>query len=685
MKNILITILFLFLTVSLTAQDNLLWQTTFGGEEYDVGNSIKKTSDGNFIIAGSTQSFVPATMGNIYVIKCDPDGNKIWEKYYGGIDLDVANSVIESEDGNYYIAGYTYNIQNLYQQIYVLKLNANGDTVWTKNYGGIGYELGLEIIETSDSNFVLIGTTDSYGAGNNDIYLIKMNGLGDTLWSRTFGTSESDYGSSLKETFDGGLIITGYTSSNVILIKTDPDGIVEWTKTYDQFETATYVNLTTDGGYIISGYKGSNSRPYLIKTDANGDTVWTKTYGWYGIARSVFEKSGGGYVFTGQISTQGNPDAILASIDESGNQLWYDIFGETGSDFGKSMSITPDSLYVIVGGTTSYGNGSLDVYLLKADNIPPDPSINIYQPNGGESWLQGFPQLIVWSSYEVSDVRIELSIDSGFTWSNIVSSTPSDEYFSWDVSSPVDSKNCLIKITDVTDSSLFDISDSVFEIKTFAQAGNIVSLNSGNKWYYYFDYYSEQAGGGVRNEIEEVVGDTTLLNGKHYKKIFITSIGAIQGEETDTTTRIEYWGLDSISFYYQSVFPLIQPGLKTFYDSRIIADTSWDNIEVSVNLNYVWDTLRTFQEWRKNYSGSINGYEKTRTAFGLGPISISSQYTDSLGNLNQSYRFLNGAILDGVVYGDTSLIIINVPNEITLPKEYTYPKTTQTPLTQVQQ
>ena len=659
----LITILFLFLTILITAQDNLLWQTTFGGEEYDIGNSIKKTSDGNFIIAGSSQSFVPATMGNIYVIKCDPAGNKIWEKYYGGIDLDVANSVIESKDGNFYIAGYTYNIQNLYQQIYVLKLNANGDTVWTKNYGGIEYELAQEIIETTDSNFVIIGTTDSYGAGNNDIFLIKINEIGDTLWTKTYGTNTYDNGISIKETFDGGLILAGYTASNVIVIKTDSNGIVEWTKTYDQFETATYINLTTDGGYIISGYKGNNSRPYLIRTDENGDTVWTNTYGWYGIARSVLEKPEGGYVFTGQISTQSIANAVLANVDESGNQLWYDIFGGTGNDFGKSMMITPDSLYVIVGGTTSYGNGSVDVYLLKADNMPPDPSIDIYQPNGGESWLQGFPQSILWSSYDVSDVRIELSIDSGFTWNNIVSSTPSDGYFFWDVSSPIDSKNCLIKITNYEDSSVFDISDSVFEIKTFVQTGNLVSLSLGNKWFYGYTFYSyPNYNYDSRFEIEEAIGDTILPGGKPYKKIFITSIGL-----TDTTTRTEYWGSDSVSFYYDSVYPLKESGLDIFFDNRITHDTSWSDFEVSVYLDG-WDTIRTFQKWRRNYSGATYGYKETHTAYGIGPYSMISQITDSIGNNFQISRELIGAIIDGVVYGDTTFYIIGVPSETTQPK-----------------
>ena len=664
-----IAIFLLTLLIEILAQPTNSWQKTFGGDQSDDAFSVKQTSDGGFILVGDTQSF-GVILTNVYIIKTDSSGNKIWEKNYGGIDHDHGESVIETTEGNYLVAGYTYNTPNFYPQIYVLNLNENGDTIWTKMYGGPQSEYGSEIIQTLEGGFVIVGESDSYGAGKYDIFLVKINGQGDTLWTKTYGSTEDDYGSSAQQTIDGGFIIAGgtdkYGSRDIYLIKTNTDGDSVWTKIFitSIWDIATSVRQTTDGGYIISGYSYNtgNSDAILIKTDENGDTIWTKTYGGSDDDRAfcVQEIIDGGYIFTGVTTLSGSHDVSLIKTDNLGNQIWLNTFGGAENDVGYSLDITADSMFIIVGRTESFGAGGFDVYLIKADDTPPVSEINVIYPNGGEIWIQGLTEEIIWSSQNISDVKIELSIDNGINWNTIISSTPSDGSFLWDVNSPLNSNECLIKISDVTDSSIYDFSDSIFTIESFTQTGELVSLTIGNKWFYDYIYFSSSPSGTEsdhRIEIKEIVGDTILS--KPYKKVFVTSIG-----ETNTTYRMEYWGLDSIKFYHHRVHPLGETGLDTFFDLRIVNDTSWLNIAVSVYLSSIWDSLRTFQKWVGDYSGMASGEERTITVFGVGPIDIYQDgFNDTGGSFWWYKSYLYGAVIDEIVYGDTSTVLgINYEN-----------------------
>ncbi|MEK0330908.1 MAG: hypothetical protein QQN49_06680, partial [Nitrosopumilus sp.] len=175
--------------------------------------------------------------------------------------------------------------------LWCVPLKAEPDTLWTKTFGGSDREWGNSVEQTSDGGYIITGLTESYGTGSDDVWLIKTDALGNTLWTKTFGGSNSDYGSSVQQTSDGGYIITGYTlsygagSRDVWLIKTDSSGDTLWTKTFggSSLDISSSVQQTSDGGYIITGYTGSYGAGYydvwLIKTDSSGDTLWTKTFG----------------------------------------------------------------------------------------------------------------------------------------------------------------------------------------------------------------------------------------------------------------------------------------------------------------------------------------------------------------------------------------------------------------------
>src|SRR3990172_2192199 len=259
------------------------FQKTFGGTSDDWGFSVQQTTDGGYIITGTITSF-GAGYEDAYLIKTDASGNSLWTKTFGGITYDVGNSVRQTTDGGYIIAGTTYSFGVGNYDVYLIKTDANGNTLWTKTFGGTSSDEGYSAQQTTDGGFVITGYTGSFGAGNADVYLIKTNGSGDTLWTKTFGGIGIDYGLSAQQTTDGGYVIAGVTQSfgagidDVYLIKTDGNGDTLWTKIFGgtDIDEGYSVQQTTDGGFVITGYTGSfgagNADVYLIKTDANGNS-----------------------------------------------------------------------------------------------------------------------------------------------------------------------------------------------------------------------------------------------------------------------------------------------------------------------------------------------------------------------------------------------------------------------------
>ena len=233
-----------------------------------------------------------------------------WQRVYGG---GAGKSVQQTTDGGYFITGVTSSFGNGSSDVYLIKTDGNGDTLWTKTYGTVGYEVGYSGQQTSDGGYIITGMTSPSSYGNSNVYLIKTDSKGDALWTKSIGGSFDDYGSSVQQTTDGGFIITGAkepfantADEDVYLIKTDSNGDTLWTKTYGgvYFDIGCSVQQTTDGGYFITGYTksfGNGQNVYLIKTEGNGDILWTKTYGGenYDTGLSGQQTIDGGYIITG--------------------------------------------------------------------------------------------------------------------------------------------------------------------------------------------------------------------------------------------------------------------------------------------------------------------------------------------------------------------------------------------------
>ncbi|MFC1512207.1 hypothetical protein ACFL5H_03320 [Candidatus Latescibacterota bacterium] len=379
--------------VSAENAPELEWDKTFGGFEPDWASSVQQTFDGGYILAGYTKSF-GAGSSDFWLIKTDSNGNMEWDKTFGGSELDWASSVQQTSDGGYILTGSTQSFGSGASDIWLIKTDQNGYLVWDETFGGPGYDFASSVQQTSDDGYIIAGWTYSYGAGYNDscdFWLIKTDSNGSHEWNKTIGGSKIDFASSVQQTFDGGYILAGSAqsfgagSSDCWLVKTDPNGDKEWDKTFGGAEPdeASSVQQTFDGGYILAGYTKSFGAGYndfwLIKTDPNGNKEWDKTFGRAGEeqAYSVQQTSDGGYIVAGWTYSigAGFNDFWLIKTDQNGNKEWDNTFGGIRYDFASSVQQTSDGGYIIAGGTQSfgagssdYGAGSSDTWLIKTDS-----------------------------------------------------------------------------------------------------------------------------------------------------------------------------------------------------------------------------------------------------------------------------------------------------------------------------
>jgi len=304
--------------VKLDAKGNLQWTKTIGGPGDEIGFSLIQTSDGGYAIAGSTGSF-GAGWYDVYVVKLDAKGNLQWTKTIGGLDDEIGHSLIQTSDGGYAIAGKTYSFGAGWADVYVVKLDANGNLQWTKTIGGKDFEAGYSLIQTSDGGYAIAGYTDSFGAGREDVYVVKLDAKGNLQWTKTIGGSKRDWGESLIQTSDGGYAIAGTTTSfgaggrDVYVIKLDAKGNLQWTKTIGgrSVEKGSSLVQTSDGGYVIAGetesFGARNGDVYVVKLDRNGDACCavsqTSRVGSGGRLRSATSSIGSGGTLTSPTSS----------------------------------------------------------------------------------------------------------------------------------------------------------------------------------------------------------------------------------------------------------------------------------------------------------------------------------------------------------------------------------------------
>ena len=273
------------------SQGNEVWDKKFGKTDCNVGNSAQQASDGGYVIAGYYTRHDGPGNRDAWLVKTDSSGNEVWDKAFGGPGTDVGNPVQETEghsvqqtsDGGYIIAGSTVPPGEGSDDVFLVKTDASGNKAWDKAFGGPNIDMGSSVQQTSDGGYIVAGLTCSYGGGDEDAWLIKTDASGLKVWDRKFSGTADDAFASVRQTSDGGFIAVGCTGSSgsggrdIWLVKTDRSGNKVWDRTFGGIhdDWGSSVRQTSDGGYVVLGATNSDDESrgdvVLIKTDADGN------------------------------------------------------------------------------------------------------------------------------------------------------------------------------------------------------------------------------------------------------------------------------------------------------------------------------------------------------------------------------------------------------------------------------
>lgn len=376
---------------------------TYGGPLADGGRSVCYTSDGGLLISGFTFSSGQGYSDAI-LLKTDADGNLQWSKTVGGLLPDYANSAVETNDRQFLICGYTYSSGAGSADVMVCKTNSSGNILWTKTYGGPGYEIGTSVMESADGKYLVCGRTESYGNGKDDVWLIKLDTAGNLIWQRTYGGVESEAGNGLTETTDGGYVIVGNAGNrtpnpgygwwgdrDAWLIKTDTAGNPVWDHQYSYSIYQQWGNSvieTEDHHFLIAGSNditGSELQDvYFIRADSAGGKKLAKSFGegtFYDYGNAISAVTDHRFLICGTTkSITGGNDLYLLTINGNGALQSKQIIGGDGNDWGNAVTGS-GGVITAAGITNSYGNGGYDILLAQVD----DPFLHIIDTKRGEN------------------------------------------------------------------------------------------------------------------------------------------------------------------------------------------------------------------------------------------------------------------------------------------------------------
>ena len=383
MKKLIYTCIVSLLFFSSKSQPVIQWQNSYGGTSADhlntggrVFNNLSLTNDGGYIFAGNSQSddgdvsnhHGTNSVPDFWVVKLDSTGTIEWEKSLGGTGDDDAEGVIQTSDGGYIVIGRNSSndgdVMNHYGGVdtsdaWIVKLDASGNIEWEKSFGGSDHDIGTQIMETSYGYLFLGDTRSSDGdvstnLGAIDIWLVKIDTAGNVLWEKTYGGTGGERPSTVHMTTDGGYIVSGFTTSS-------------------------------DGDVQSNQFPGFLPIAWFLKVDSAGNIEWERTIGGslFDTGSDAWQTSDGGYVLLSSSTssdgdatcTHGSGDIHVMKVDASGNMEWSQCYGGTGNDAARSIRQMPDLGYIISGATGSTDGdvssliGAVDCWLIKTDSI----------------------------------------------------------------------------------------------------------------------------------------------------------------------------------------------------------------------------------------------------------------------------------------------------------------------------
>lgn len=420
MKYLASTFLFLIYS-ALAAQSapSIEWQKALGGTHGESANAVQQTSDGGYIVAGHSMSNDGDVTGNhgggdYWIVKLNPAGGIQWQKTLGGSHVDDAQSIRQTTDGGYIIAGSSNSSDGDISgnhgnyDYWIVKLDSNGNMQWQKSLGGSSMDMAQSIQQTSEGGYIVAGSSSSNDGdvsgnhGGGDYWIVKLDINGNIQWQKSLGGSSSEQVNSVQQTFDGGYIIAGttvstdgditvsYGNNDFWVVKLDSGGNMQWQKTLGNIgdNIGYYAQQTFDGGYIAVGtsFNSSNLESglpdyWVIKLSNNGTIEWDKYFGggFHDNAITIRQTPEWDYIVAGWTASNngqvtnhhGNLDYWIIKLDSSGNLKWEKTLGGPDFDYLTALELTADNGYIVSGSTGSTSgdvtghHGMIDAWVVK--------------------------------------------------------------------------------------------------------------------------------------------------------------------------------------------------------------------------------------------------------------------------------------------------------------------------------
>ena len=355
------------------------FEAAYGGSADDVARAVLETQNGNILLVGYSKSSGNGTWDG-YLVEVTPRGKQVWQKF---IDLggdEYFADVLQLANGDLLLVGQAQAQGADNRDALLIRADSTGNLVWSKRIGGAEGDNAASLAACPDGNFVTVGSTRSFGHGDSDVWLIKFTADGDTLWTRTFGGTGHDEGRAVAVDGSGNIFISAMShnpySPDFYMLELAPNASTTWIRTYGTSGWDEGYGLTLLGDQaVFVGYRyvgaGRAHDMCAVSMKADGDTLWTGHYGTslneyaYGAATTH-----DGYLLLAgeqRVSGSSPKDAVAAKVDNSGHQVWLDLFSHDNSEIFYAAAETRSGYYLFVGFTNSFGNGGLDAYLVKTD------------------------------------------------------------------------------------------------------------------------------------------------------------------------------------------------------------------------------------------------------------------------------------------------------------------------------
>jgi len=457
----------LLLAQAAHSQD-ILWEKSFGGRHAEYLTDLQPTADYGFILGGSSLSMKSGNKtdpgsGDLdyWIWKMDEHGSAEWQKSFGGGASDLLQAIKTTHDGGFLLAG-TSNSPKGYQKTaeghggndyWVVKLDAKGEQMWQKCYGGIGQDDLQSVVITRDGGYLLAGTSNSSAPpkngkitagtkkentrGSTDYWIIKIDSEGNEQWQKTYGGQYADQLRDVEQTKDGGFIVAGYSNSTASgekalenlgqggdfwILKLDDKGNIEWQQSIggSQDDQPYAIRQTADLGYMVAGSSNSQTRTskkgtdlWVVKLDTTGETLWEEAYdiGQVDILTSLVENPDGTYLI-GAYSpmasadaegTEGVNDYVAIKISDKGEELWRKNVGSEGEDILRKVVLSRDGGYLMAGTSDPEFKGYAHRRKNRKKDSGPSPLDNSQQLAGAQKLQEGMDNAVNNAASTVND------------------------------------------------------------------------------------------------------------------------------------------------------------------------------------------------------------------------------------------------------------------------------------------